>query len=158
LAIVLSVLGGVCELAGRALVVIDIARDRNYAKSVFVPRVRPRSTQRTYPPHVSPPARSNFPSPIHRQSDSLRQLAQCISKVDALTHNHLIDMQKLIDKRTDDTLDLVRTETADADDELRGHLNYILAGSVKDRVIGAVLLGVGILLATAGSVVGNLAT
>lgn len=92
-----------------------------------------------------------------RQSDSLKQLAQYISKVDAAAYNNFIDVHKRIDKQSDDVLDRVRAETAEADDHLRDHLRYILAGSIKDRVVGAVLLGTGIVLATAGSVVGTLA-
>ena len=37
--------------------------------------------------------------------------------------------------------------------ETREHLHYVLAGSIADRLRGAALLGVGIVLAMAGSVV-----
>jgi hypothetical protein len=41
-----------------------------------------------------------------------------------------------------------------ADDELRKHLRYVLASGTRSRVIGAALLGVGILLEIAGAIVG----
>lgn len=65
-------------------------------------------------------------------------------------------MRKAIDARLDKLDDDLRNEMADADDVLRGHLHDVLVGSIRGRVAGVVLLGLGILLAVAGSVVGTL--
>ena len=60
------------------------------------------------------------------------------------------------DVRYEDTVDELRAEMLTFDNELRGHLRYVLAGSIRNRIIGAVLLGIGILLAIAGAIVGAL--
>jgi hypothetical protein len=52
---------------------------------------------------------------------------------------------------------MLRGEAADADDELRGSLRYLLADSIPGRIWGAGFIFVGIVLAVAGSVVGALA-
>ena len=119
-------------------------------------------------PRTSP----GFPSPLFGgQSGQLRSILGYVSKVDAAAYNNFIDMRKVIDAGLDQTADDLRTEMADADDELRQHLRYVLAGSseddepsrnlldrfLSDRLKGAILLGVGIVLATAGSIVGTLA-
>jgi hypothetical protein len=66
-------------------------------------------------------------------------------------------MRKQLDSELDKVADDLRRETAQSDDQLREELHYVLAGSISDRVKGAGLLGVGIVLAMAGSVVGTLA-
>jgi hypothetical protein len=63
---------------------------------------------------------------------------------------------KAVDAGLDKLGNDVRNEMADADDVLRGHLHDVLVGSTRSRVIGVVLLGLGIVLAAAGSVVGTL--
>ncbi|HKF81173.1 MAG TPA: hypothetical protein VKB17_10140 [Thermoleophilaceae bacterium] len=90
--------------------------------------------------------------------DQLRAIVDYVGRVDAAAYNTLIEMQKALDTQLDDSVYRVRTEMADADDELRGHLRFVLAGSISDRIKGAVLLGVGIVFAMAGSVVGTLAS
>jgi hypothetical protein len=93
------------------------------------------------------------------QSDQrriLQALTQSISNLDAAATNVLIDMRKALDADLDETAADLRREAAYSDDELRQHLHYVLAGSIRNRVWGAVLLALGIALATAGSVVGNL--
>lgn len=156
LAVALSVAGGLCELGGLGLVVLGIAHDREQARRLFVPKPRRQRPKRSYPAKAMARLHPSFPHPYYRRQDELRKLAEYISKVDAAAHNNFIDMRKVLDAGIDDTIDLLRTETADADDDLRGHLRYVLAGSIDDRVRGAILLAAGIVLAMAGSVVGTL--
>lgn len=70
--------------------------------------------------------------------------------------NAFIDMRKSLDAQHDDAVENLRAEILAADDELPGHLRYVLAGGIRNRVIGAVLLGVGIALGIAGAIVGTL--
>jgi hypothetical protein len=156
LAVVLSVAGGLCELGGLGLVVLGIARDREQARRLFVPRPRRRRPKRSYPPHGMPRTYPGYPGPFSSGGSSeLRKIVEYVSKVDAAAHNNFIDMRKVLDAGIEDTVDLLRTEAANADDDLRGHLRYVLAGSIEDRMRGAILLAVGIVLAAAGSVIGT---
>jgi hypothetical protein len=155
LAVVLSVVGGLCELAGLGLVVLGIARDRKQARELFVSKPRPERPSRSYPPKVSPQSPSLLTNPAYTASHNIRAIAELVTKVDAAAYNAYIEVKRALDEQLDEAVDDLRGEMADADDELRGHLRYVLAGSVDDRVKGAILLGVGIVLAAAGSVVGT---
>ena len=116
-------------------------------------------------PGQPPAARSGFPGrgwgvSYGAQSDQRRiaeALAQSVSNIETAAYNALIDTRKQLDSELDKVADDLRRETAESDDQLREQLLYVLAGSISDRVKGAVLLGVGIGLAMAGSVVGTLA-
>jgi hypothetical protein len=68
----------------------------------------------------------------------------------------VIEMREALDSQLDNSVDELRAEMLTFDNELRGHLRYVLAGSIRNRIIGAVLLGIGILLAIAGAIVGAL--
>lgn len=156
LAVALSVIGGLFELAGLLLVALGIARDRQQARRLFAPRPRKPRPTRSYPPKAMPRRYPSFPTLLERDSHQLRKLAEYVSKVDAAAYNAFIDLRKTLDAELYESVDHLRTEVADSDDELREHLRYVLAGSISDRVKGAILLGVGILLSVAGSVVGTL--
>jgi hypothetical protein len=154
-AVLLSVLGGGFELAGLMIVVLGIRRDREEARRLFVPRPRKSWRTRTYPPKASPRSYPSIGGPV-TVGNPLRQIAEYVSKVDAAAHNNFIAIQKAFDADLKDAADLLRKEAADADDELRESLRYVLAGSVRGRAWGAVFLFVGIVLAVAGSIVGTL--
>jgi len=79
-----------------------------------------------------------------------------VSAIDTAAYNALIEMRKTLDRELDRAADDLRTEIAESDDQLREHLRYVLAGSIADRVKGAILLGAGIVFSMAGSVVGTL--
>jgi hypothetical protein len=156
LAIVLSITGGLFELAGLAIVVAGIARDRKEARRLFVPRPRKGWPTRSYPPKAFPRSYPSIGGPV-TVGNPLREIAEYVSKVDAAAHNNFIAIQEAFDADLKDAAELLRKEAADADDELRESLRYVLAGSVRGRAWGAGLLFVGIVLAVAGSVVGTLA-
>ena len=63
-----------------------------------------------------------------------------------------------LEAELDKSVERLGTEMGESDAELRGHLRYVLAASISGRVTGAILVGVGNVLATAGSVVGNVAS
>jgi hypothetical protein len=56
-AVLLSVTGGICKLAGLALVVVDIRRDREQAKRLFVPQQRRQPPKRAYSSKATPAPR-----------------------------------------------------------------------------------------------------
>ncbi len=85
-----------------------------------------------------------------------RDLRESIGKLGAAVVNAFIDMRKSLDAQLDQSVTDVRAEATVADNELREHLRYVLAGTIRNRVIGAVLLGAGILLEIAGALVGAL--
>jgi hypothetical protein len=156
LAAVLSATGGLFELAGLGLVVVGIARDRDQARRLFVAKRRTQRPRRTYPPKAMPRSYPGYPGPFASGgSGDLRKLAEYISKVDAAAYNNFIDMRKALDAELDRSMEDLQQELTDADNELRGHLRYVLAGSISDRVQGAILLGAGIVLGTTGSILGN---
>lgn len=81
---------------------------------------------------------------------------QAFHNLDAAAYNALTEMRKALDSQLDNSVDELRAEILTFDNELRGHLRYVLAGSIRNRIIGAVLLGIGILLEIAGAIVGVL--
>jgi Arc/MetJ-type ribon-helix-helix transcriptional regulator len=65
-------------------------------------------------------------------------------------------LKKVVDEELDQSVETVRREFGSADDHLRDSLRYVLAGSARQRMAGAIFLGVGIVFAMGGSVVGTL--
>jgi hypothetical protein len=152
---VLTALGGAFEFVGLGLVVREIADDRRQAKQLFVAR-RPRSKpRRRYPARALAKSGRLMPgapvalSPAEQQ----RALVQAFNKLDAAAYNALLEMRKALDAELDGSVDELRSEILSSDNELRGHLRYVLAGSIRTRVTGAVLLGAGIVLEIAGAIV-----
>lgn len=158
LAVTLSVAGGLFELGGLMLIVRGIGRDRAQAHRLFAPKRRERTPRRSYPPKVMPRRYPSFGSTGLRQSDQLRRIVEYVAEVDAAAYNNFVGMRKALDAELDRSVADLRNNLAEADNQLREHLRYVLAGSIRDRVIGALLLGAGIVLAAAGSVTGTLAT
>jgi hypothetical protein len=73
----------------------------------------------------------------------------------ASVHNTFIDVQKVTDADRDKLARELHREIARRDADLRGTLRYILAGSIKDRLVGVVLLGAGIVFGLIGSILGT---
>jgi hypothetical protein len=153
----LTALGGACELTGLVLVIKEIADDRRQAKRLFVPRRVPAKPRRRYPGKALP--RSGATSPFESMQTAARQqqaLRAATSQIEAAMINAFIAMRKSLDTQHDTTVDQLHEEIRNFDNELREHLRYVLAGSIRNRLIGAVLLGVGILLEIAGALVAAL--
>jgi hypothetical protein len=153
-AAILSITGGVCELVGLVIVALGIVRDRRRARTLLADRPPGAPRERHYPSHRFPRSTTPLASGMTTPATSQRALAEWVAKIDAATYNAHIEMQKLLDTQLDESIDALRGETTGADNELRGHLRYLLAGRERDRWIGVVVLGLGIALSTAGSVAG----
>jgi hypothetical protein len=156
---ILTAVGGGFELVGLGLVVKEIADDRARARRLFSPRRRKLKPRRRYPGRLSAGSlagsRSNSMRPAATQQ---RELEAATAKMGAILANGLIGMRKALDTQLDQSVDELRSEIEAADDEVREHLRYVLAGGVRDRVIGAGLLGVGIVLEIAGAIVSAFAS
>jgi hypothetical protein len=77
-------------------------------------------------------------------------------QLEASVANALIGMRKALDTELDRSVAALRHEMGHSDDELRDNLPYVLAGNVRGRVIGAILVGGGIVLGAVGSMIGTL--
>lgn len=150
-AVIFITAGALSELAGLWLVVVGIARDRERARTLFARRKHPEPPRRSYPGRQFPstPLASYGPP-------SGSQLRQDILRLEASAANALIGIRKAVDAELDRSVGALRDEMAKNDDELRDHLRYVLAGDVRGRFIGVILLAVGIALSVIGSLVGTL--
>src|SRR5207248_11541139 len=97
--IVLSSLGGLCQLGGLVLVIIEIADDRAHAKRLFVNRRRSPRRQRTYPPkRVGQRFSGSTMAPVHAQHEAV---LRSISQLKADMNNAVIMLWQLCDKQLD---------------------------------------------------------
>ena len=154
-AIVMSALGGVSELMGLGIVVVGIVQDRARARQLLARPTRRRRPERQYPAHVSTPGRP-FGSGLTTTAHELREFRGEVERAMAGIANIIIDLRKAVDQERDDAMDMLREEMAEADSELRDNLRAILEGTGRE-ILGVALLGLGIVLAVAGSIVGTLA-
>ena len=157
LAGVLTSAGGVCELSGLILVVKEIADDRKRARRLFAARPRQAKPRRRYPGRALPRSAS-LPSRFSSAAEEQRAILPAISKLEADTFNAIVELRKTVERQLDDTAHELHSEIVAADDELRGHLWHVLGGSIRDRVIGAVLLAAGIAIQIAGAIIGAVAS
>jgi hypothetical protein len=105
---------------------------------------------------VSPsPSRAASGVP-YTSPQNIRGVTEDLQRVQARFANELVDLKKATDAELDQAISAVQQDVGERDAELRDGLRYVLAGSVRERAFGAVLLLVGIVLATVGSVLGNL--
>lgn len=156
LAIGFAVVGSVCELAGLAIVVRGILRDRDRARRLFVRQRRARPPERTYPGRqMASPLTPSWARPMH--GDQLRAIVEYVSRMEASVADGLIGIRRAVDTELDNSVELLRREMAEQDGVLRDGLRDVLAGSIRDRWLGVVLLGLGIVFAMVGSVLGTLA-
>jgi hypothetical protein len=158
LAIVLTAVGGACELAGLWIVVRGILQDRQRAARLLVRRERKPGPKRSYPAEVfssglTPP----WASSMYGDRMQMRGVIEHVQRLEASVANILIRIRKAVDTELDNSVANLREEMAQHDDALRDILTDLLAGSIRDRWTGVVLLGLGIALAVAGSIVGNVA-
>jgi hypothetical protein len=157
LAIVLSVLGGLLELSGLALVVREIVADRAQARTRFAPRSPREPRERTYPAPMTaaswaPPSQASamFTPTEHREAAAKEQ-----RQLETSIVNSFVKLKKLTDEELDLAVGRIEREADEREQELRGALVYVLAGSARRRAIGAGLLAGGILCGTAGSVLSS---
>jgi len=85
-----------------------------------------------------------------RPGELERQVGQGL----ATLANGMIEMRKAFDAQLDSVADELRREAEAREAEVRSHLGYVLAGSGRERVAGAILLAAGIACGVAAEVVG----
>jgi len=157
-AIVLSSVGGLLELGGLALVVLDIVADREQARTLFAPRDALERRERSYPapvhaPSWVPPSQASVMLTPAQHRDAAAKESH---RTGAAVANALVRLKKATDAELDREIERVERMTHEREEVLRRGLVHVLAGSIKQRTFGAVLLGLGIGFATAGSVVSSL--
>jgi hypothetical protein len=148
-AIVLSFLGALFELTGLALVVSEIRSDRERGQRLLDTLDQRERPERTYPAPVSPSKRATV-------WEQVQESGQALERLRAEVTNALIAVRKTTDAELDRAMEAMQHNMARRDAELREGLRYVLAGSTRQRTIGVGLLGAGVVLAGAGSVVSNL--
>jgi hypothetical protein len=157
-AIGLSTLGAAAELVGLLLVVREIANDRERGRRLLLKLEAPPSPERHYPPRFTPSmSPPEYANPAWSQSMHVEGVIRHVRQLEAAVGNGFIGLRKTMDAEVDGAVHQLAQDAAERDRELADGLRYVLAGSTRDRVIGVVLLAVGIVLGLAGSVVGNLA-
>jgi hypothetical protein len=158
IAIVLAAFGGLCEIAGILTVVREIASDRDRARRMLA---KPRD--------YTPPERS-YPATLGRHSfgvggyggqgvvaSTLRPSTDDqITQLAAEAGNGLLKLKKVTDEELDRLESTLLREIDAGYNELRGDLRDVLESDVSLRLWGVGLLLLGVVLSTAGSVLGNL--
>lgn len=156
-ALLCAITGGVFELAGLSLIVREIAADRAHARQLFKAPEVYRSPRR---PHYGRAPRTGYrPSPfsgLAGTSPQPRAIVEHMLRSEAALANALIAVREAVDSERDQLEQALRKKLSENDAEIRANLHYVLAGSARDRVVGTALLGIGIILATAGTVLSSL--
>lgn len=156
-AIILAALGGLCEIAGILTVVREIALDRDRAKQML-----------SKPRNYTPPER-HYPAKLGSHSfgiggyggqgvvaSLMRPSADDqITRLAAEVGNGLLKVKQMTDEELDRMEEALRKEIDTGYNELRADLRDVLEGDVKLRLWGVGLLLLGVVLSTAGSVLGN---
>jgi hypothetical protein len=152
--IVFSIAGGVAEFSGLGLVVLGIATDRREARTLFEVRSPPSPPERTYPSKV-PGSRLERRDPfegLQSEATQRRQTEKRIAQNFASLINGMYAMREAVDTERDALSVELHKQLYDADNAIRKKLTYILSGSIKGRLVGAGLLGLGIVFSVVGSV------
>jgi len=153
LVILLSAASGLSELAGVFLVVREIAADRRRAQELFPTAEQVPRRERSYPPRVPAPG----PNPWAQLTlPRAGELEQQVGRGLAMLANAMIDLRKALDTQLDSSVAELRQEAEVREAEIRSHLGYVLAGSIRERLIGVILLAAGIVLAVAANVLSAL--
>jgi hypothetical protein len=161
-AIALSALGGTAELLGLVMVWREIASDRERGTRLLRALEAREPPERTYPgPTIETSSLSaqwaRMGSPAYGSATQMHEVAKQIHRLETGVGNALVKLKQITDAELDRAVQALEHEVAQRDAELRDGLRYVLAGSTRERTIGVGLLLLGIVLATAGSVIGNLA-
>jgi hypothetical protein len=153
-AIIFAVLGACSESFGLGMVIWQIKGDRDRARSLL-------DKQRKWKPERRPPPRRVSASGISLRPSGLgsmqagaadRHLAAMIASL-VTGHNQLVrDSEEALDQRTH----LLLGEIDSGDKELRAVLRELLGENIKQRVIGVVAIGAGIMLSMIASILSSL--
>ncbi len=153
-AIVFAVLGAASELFGLGMVVWQIKGDRDRARSLLDKQRAWKPERRPPPRRVSASAISMRPSGIGslQTGGAERHVASMFASL-VTGHNQLVrDSEEALDQRTGQLLD----EIDKGDKALRDVLRELLGENIRQRVIGVVAIGVGIVLTMIASILSSL--
>jgi hypothetical protein len=153
IAIGLSALGFVFEAGGLATVVREIVGDRRRARQLLTEPCDHQRPERTYPGIVMSNSLSAGEGWVATPQPGAR--AKRVDDEIASIVNGMIEMKKAVDEERDALEEKLLGEIDKGYDELRADLRDVLVGTYKLRRLGAAALGLGILLSSAGSIVGN---
>jgi hypothetical protein len=151
IAVVLSASGGVTELGGLLMVFREIAADRTRGRRLLAKLDVAPPPQRTYPLPAS-----ELQLKLRYTYEGERRMLERIPRLEADIQKAIVGLKKATDTELDEAIQRVLTDIAARDAELRDGLRYVLAGSTRNRAVGTSLLVLGLVLATGGSVLGNL--
>jgi hypothetical protein len=152
LAICFSVVGGLTEIAGLAMVVREIRSDGLRAREILdlrrdlrPPRVEPQSPE-LQPPIKDPTWKDVAEGTATRELEGrIAQVAGDVSELSARVERQKFELG----------IDVLR-EIDRGDNEMRQRFREILTGSMRERWIGVLALLIGILLSATGSVLSSL--
>jgi hypothetical protein len=156
-AIICSIMGGACELAGLWLVVLGIRDDQRRARTLFDKPLTITLPRRSYPgrsPGASVPSSTAWASGLQGTPQS--RIVNRITSLEASVRNAFIKLKQVMDEQDDGNVQVLHKAQVDGDNELSQRLKEALTGSLTGRAWGAGLLGVGIVLGVAGSILSNL--
>jgi hypothetical protein len=156
-AIILSSAGGLSELLGLIVVAREIRSDRQRGERLLQRLDEPRRPERSYPPRMLGAGPTpEYANPVYATSMHLRGVINDLQQTKVAVANGFLGLRKAIDADIDAAVEVIERDVAERDSELRDGLRYVLAGSVRERWNGVMLLALGISLGAAGSVIGNL--
>jgi hypothetical protein len=141
------------ELAGLALVAIGISDDRGKARALFG-----ATTLRLSPARGYSSARLDLGTggPEPTVEERIGRVEEQIARLGARLDDELQEARRRTDAQIDEAVEKLRGEMDKQDRELRGHLREVLVGGMRNRILGALLLGAGILFGVAANVLGSL--
>ena len=157
-AVVLSVVGGIAELAGLGMVIREIGADRRRARELLAPKRQHHDPRRRYDPKLPVPGTAITPGErtSHLDNPDVYAVRRQAARGLATLANTMIDMRKAIDKERDGLEAKLLHEIDKGDDELRERFREVLESDLTERWTGVIALGIGIVLAATGSVLSSL--
>jgi hypothetical protein len=156
-AIICSVVGGFCELAGLVLVALGIREDRERARTLFAKPVKVERPKVSYPGRMSgsaAPGSTAWGSSMVGSFET--RIVKRITDLEASVGNAVVKLKKIMDKQDFGNAEALYKAQVEGDNDLRQRLKEVLVGSITGRVWGVRLLAAGIFLGVAGSVLSSL--
>jgi hypothetical protein len=158
-AVILSVLGGLCELAGLGMVIREIGADRARARELLARDREYVPPRREYPSKIPVPSgRAGIASrsPVFGSRLDVHTLSAQMEKGMTMLMNAITGLTERIDKNRDELEVKLVEEIDEGDEELRQTFREVLESDLTERWIGVLALAVGIVLSATGSVLGSL--
>lgn len=154
-AVFLTAVGSASELIGLAIVALEIRSDQRHADRLFAPAEVKPPPDREMPRPASASEFENVLAPRLGPSPSGTQFARQVASGFAASNKLTLQGIELSLTHTDKTANKLANDQRDQILKVREDLSEVLSGDSRRRVAGAAAIGFGILLATAGSILGN---